>query len=192
MKRKSTSSTDRKVGSSSRRGRNNAPAVVEKVVEVSSDDRSDSEGEDDDEEGSDTSDGFDEQDLPIMFLMLAKSKAQTHVELHAAKQALDKSRYFILENNVDKSLKDMLQKAEKRLNNTSSQHLDVGSTHFLLDGKVPPGSGQVKRSVTDARFLLSIVNLEMFRVSSIMGNSVDAYNSLRECLIWFPRHIEVS
>ena len=190
MKRKSTSSTDRKVGSSSRRGRNNAPAVVEKVVEVSSDDRSDSEGEDDDEE--DTSDGFDEQDLPIMFLMLAKSKAQTHVELHAAKQALDKSRYFILENNVDKSLKDMLQKAEKRLNNTSSQHLDVGSTHFLLDGKVPPGSGQVKRSVTDARFLLSIVNLEMFRVSSIMGNSVDAYNSLRECLIWFPRHIEVS
>lgn len=201
MKRKTNSSIDHKSdGNNFKRGRDHATTSSEsKRRGSSSDDNSDSDGNDDDDEdddneseGSDTSDGFEEQDLPIMFLMLAKSKLQSSAQLQAAKEALDKSKYIIFENNTDKSLKDMLQKAEKRINSASSQSLSIGSTRFLLDGKVPPGSGQVKRSVTDSRFLLSVVNLEMYRVSSILGNSTDAYNSLRECLIWFPRHIEVN
>ena len=197
MKRKTNSSTDHKRDCSySKRGQNYAPSskIQTEKVEDCSDDNSDSEDDDEDDndsEGSDTSDGFEEQDLPIMFLMLAKSKLQSSAQLQAAKDALDKSRCVILENDADKSLKNMLQKAEKRINCAASQCLCIGSIRFLLDGKVPPGSGQVKRSVTDSRFLLSVVNFEMYRVSSILGNSIDAYNSLRECLIWFPRHIEV-
>ena len=73
------------------------------------------------------------------------------------------------------NLEKMLQKASSR-----------------SDGKVPPGSAEVKRSLSDPRYLLSVACLNLSKLFDIRGDFNNSMKSLRDALVFFPRQGEVN
>ena len=190
MKGKKSGKEDHSAQSSKRKYSSISSTTPQQSQQVSDDDGSEDDENVGDSESDEWSDEFEEEDLPIMFFMLGRTKLQEQSQLSAAIDAFEKSKLLILERDV--TMNEMLQKAEKRRVNLVTKCLMLGSVSFLLDGKVPPGSGQVRRSVTDSRFLLTAVNIELCKAYGMVGHVGKAYESLRECLTWFPRHIEVT
>jgi hypothetical protein len=166
-------------GGSNKRVRRDADADLEKEVDREEMEESESEGSGDEEDYSEDlgSDGEEEkeQDLAQMFYFFAKD----HIDSGECKNfpkalaALKKVKNMVLERN--EALRKLGQKALKRDAN---------------DTRVPPGSAQVQRTLTDERFLLSISTVLTSKIQLAAGQSKEALESLREALIWFPRCIE--
>jgi hypothetical protein len=70
-------------------------------------------------------------------------------------------------------LSSMLQKAKAR-----------------ADGKVPPGSSEVKRDLSDNRFLLCQIFIAVGKHQEMHGNLVEAKDKYSEALICFPKSVE--
>jgi hypothetical protein len=138
-----------------------------------------SEDSSEDSEACSDDEGVDE--LSLQLLDYADEIIEDNVQgadmeaLSAADKALEKAMMVALALSPD--IKEMLDKALARGN----------------DGKVPPGSSLVTRSVTDQRFLCCQISLAQSKVASILtldpGNQ-KAIAHLREALIFFPRCVE--
>jgi hypothetical protein len=196
MKRKQPSEVQNRRG---RLVREKNDAILEEVADRDSGiDRSDSEESDESEESCE-----EEENLPLMFFMFAREQLQNGKEssgilyhipspgiCECSLKALEKCKLLLLEDNNNGDLSSILQKSKKRIV-TSKQIYQIEAVQFNLDNKVPPGSSEVIRSVTNTRFLLSCACIEMHKILILLGDYHKAYEQLRESLIWFPRHIEV-
>ena len=145
-------------------------------------DRSSESEEDCEESSSGGSESGDDEldDLPTeLFLsadeILDQLQHSNDAELVAkAQQALNKSRILLFALHPEH--KEMCEKALQR-----------------SDGKVPPGSSLVQRSLLDRRFLLCQVSLSLAKVEAISclnPSNQQSVQLLRESLIFFPRCVE--
>ena len=152
-------------------------------------DRSLESEEDEDSEDSSESGGWSDEesdqdelleDLPTeLFLradeILDQLQHSNDVELVGkARQALVKSRILLFALHPEH--KEMSDKALQR-----------------SDGKVPPGSSLVQRTLLDRRFLLSQVSLALAKVEAIScldPSNQQSIQLLRESLVFFPRCVE--
>eukprot|EP01038_Epipyxis_sp_PR26KG_P010057 gene10057-13517_t len=112
--------------------------------------------------------------LPRKLYCLVREKNKNIIihNIHDTEETLlDKARSLILENNDE--LQKLFTKAKKR--------------SHCYDGKVPPGSSTVRRSLHDPRYLLSLIAIQQ---SQNEHCSIEACKEhLLESLIWFPRNI---
>lgn len=143
-----------------------------------SDDEVDHE-EDDDQDG----DGDDEdadgeiEALPrILFhfaneILRDEAKATDSQQLTRALNALEKCKSTLF------AMDEELRKIHKK---------SLGRN----DGKVPPGSKSVVRSLDDDRFLLSLCCIARANIFERENDCLGAIGSLKEALVWFPRSIQ--
>mmetsp|Transcript_20103 Transcript_20103/g.28814 ORF Transcript_20103/g.28814 Transcript_20103/m.28814 type:complete len:654 (-) Transcript_20103:234-2195(-) len=193
---------DNSISSSSKCISFEAVDELQKVQDESVDDTCDELESDGDDDSNDSSEGVN---LSIKFFLFAKeqlsalqslltipvaekygSKNESSSLVEKAKKALEKCKILMLESVENETLRYLLQKAEKR---DSKTKVSLFNNSFILDGKVPPGSAKVMRTVTDSRYLLCVANLELYKLFLLLNDPENAYSCLRESLIWFPRHI---
>lgn len=150
----------------------------------------DEEDEESDEDGDEIDGEIDLQDLARQFYLYALEQYEecTVSGLVNAFKAVEKSRSIVLEANEE--LATLLTKSLKRK---------------LSDGKVPPGSSAVQRSLLDDRYLLCLCAVLSAKVmliddsrveggtnSSNSNNGNSIVKKLTEALVWFPRSIEAN
>jgi len=127
-------------------------------------DSSDSELSDSEVEESDDEDIYK---LPRTLLEYSR-----HTEdREKAKQAAEKAMTVILQ--LEPKLSVMIRKAKSR-----------------NDGKVPPGSKEVKRSYEDMRYLLCTILVENGKNKEINGDFMEAIEKYEEAIICFPRSVQ--
>lgn len=101
-------------------------------------------------------------------------------KLIKAKSAFEKAIFILLQ--IDDDLQQLSNKIEKRKNKN--------------DGKVPPGSALVQRTVTNARFLMCQCKVGLSRIYVHYINDrpaqyiEDALALLGEAVLWYPRSVE--
>ena len=140
-------------------------------------------GDDDDDDKDVEDDEEDEGALPRLLFLHAYQLHHnqddctvviTPTQLTSAVKALSKARALILDTN------DTLNKILK------------ASKSRGKDGKVAPGSSQVRRSLDDDRFMLCLINIELCKSHERTNDAIAAIECLREALLWFPRSIEAN
>ena len=98
-----------------------------------------------------------------------------------------------LQTKVEKALKQAMVMAMAEDGTQSLQKmLDKGRGRDLTDGKVPPGSGAVRRTFSDARFLLCSACVALAKVCDLRGDLAGAISSLQDACIFFPRSAEAN
>jgi hypothetical protein len=162
------------------RDEDEVPESMEAEGEI---DESDFLGEDDDDDDDDNSDEDDDEESEnenwvsrsLYFLahkLLRSSTSLAPQDLNKASNALNKCRSVTLELNPP------LGKIY-RASQTRSQ-----------DGKVPPGSNLVTRSLADDRYLLCLCCVELSKIHERRMQYTDAVQELRQALLWFPKSIQ--
>ena len=134
-------------------------------------DESDSGDEENDDDDSEVSEGEDIFSLPRTLLEF--SKAQQFMDRSKSESAAIKALTIILE--LYPHLSGMIKKARAR-----------------NDGKVAPGSNEVKRNYSDMRFLLSLICIEIGRHREIDNDFEKAKERYQDALISFPKSIEAN
>jgi len=138
-----------------------------------------------DDEGDDDSEGEgggDIREVPrrlfdLGWKLLAEGEKE---KLIKAKSAFEKAIFILLQ--TDEDLQQLGNKIAKRKNKS--------------DGKVPPGSALVQRSVTDGRFLMCQCKVAISRIYVSFINerpaqyTDDALSLLGDAVLWYPRSVE--
>jgi hypothetical protein len=132
------------------------------------------EDDDDDEEDED-----DETSLPRSFYFLAHKLLRSNTSLptqtlNKAENALNKCRSILLELNP--SLNKIYRASKTRAS----------------DGKVPPGSNLVIRSLADDRYLLCLCCVELSKIQERKLDYTEAVDELRQAVLWFPKCIQAN
>lgn len=130
------------------------------------------EGEGKEEEGVDGEAEDDEEDIFALPRALLDFSRSSKCRIKAA-NAVDKASTVLL--TLYPKLSSTIQKAKAR-----------------NDGKVAPGSNDVKRNFEDIRYLMHLIYIEIGRHKEIDGKFEEAKEKFQEAIICFPRSIEAN
>jgi hypothetical protein len=165
----------------------------------------DVDGDDDDDDDDDDEEDDDQESLPRMLYYHSIRIMEEYNNKRVEKWSSTTSSSSImpplppLQQSTEASTIDKAEKSLiKSMDIVFALNPDLKIMHekFLKrnkdDGKVPPGSSAVQRDISDNRYLLCLINIDLSKLYDLRGDFINVMRVLKDSLMWCPKSSEAN